>query len=169
MKKMLIGLVLVGMLAMAGASMAQSFDTITMICTTGDVALSRQITVSGYIDKIEYIKTGANTNTFTVGTFSDTTAIDTFATKAIGGAVSGVIRPRTVGTTTAGSALVGAVTTASVTTNALGQVLTSPATTTTLAAPYERFRASGNMVIKLDGTGDDQSGTNVFRIYSTPN
>jgi hypothetical protein len=160
MKKLMIGLVVVlSLAALVPAQADQLYQEVTMICTTGNVTYSSQLSVAGTLDKIEYIKTGNNTNTFTLATFSAANGtVDTFATKAIGGATSGVIRPRVIGTTTAGVDLAAVSNTG---TNA-------PSATTILGVPYERMRIGGNVKIKLDGTGDDQSGTNVFRVYLVP-
>ena len=164
MKKLMIGLAVVLSLVAIVPAQAQLYQEITMICTTGNVTYSSALSVAGVLDKIEYIKTGNNTNTFTLATFSAADGtVDTFATKALGGATSGVIRPRVIGTTTAGVAL------AAVTSNGdNGTTITNAYATTFLQAPYERMRIGGNTKIKLDGTGDDQSGTNVFRVYLVP-
>lgn len=161
-----LAILLIGLAGPVNAD--QYYQEVTVISSTGEVVYSSALTVAGYLDKIEYVKTGAGTNTFVLATYSGMTAIDTFASKAIGGATTGVIRPRTVGMTYDGSLLTGAATTASVTTNSLGQVLTSPATSTALVAPYERFRIGGNTKIYGGGGLDGLACTNVFRIYLVP-
>lgn len=174
MKKLIVGVGIIAALlaAVVPVQADQYYQEVTIICTNGGTEYSDPLAVAGLLDKVEYIKGGADTQTFTVATFSGTTAIDTLATKQVTAAASGVVRPRVVGMTTAGVALAGAVTTASVTTNSLGQVLTAPATTTTLVGAYERPRIGGNVKIRVASDSAATSGaaasTNTFRIYLVP-
>lgn len=174
MKKVLIGIgIAAALVAVAIPTQAADalYQEVTVICTNGGTAYSDQLVVAGYLDKVEYVKGGADTQTFTIATFSGTTAIDTFATKQLAGATQGVIRPRTIGTTTGGTALAAVTSYGNYATNALGQPVSNLVVTTSAVVPYERFRIGGNTKIYVssdsEASGTAQS-TNTFRIYLVP-
>lgn len=173
MKKVLIGIgIAAALVASVIPTQAQGlYQEVTVICTNGGTAYSDALAVGGYLDKIEYIKGGAATQTFTIATFSGTTAIDTFATKQLAGATQGVIRPRTIGTTTAGVALSASTTYGIYATNAFGQPISNLVATTSATIPYERFRIGGNTKIYVSSDSEasgSAKSTNTFRIYLVP-
>jgi hypothetical protein len=143
MKKMLIGFLIVA----AGLAQAESV-IVSLTATNSQTVYSDALAVHGYIDRIEYYKTGNSSGDVVVATFEGTTAIDTFLNKQnlAAGTQSGVVRTRFIGTGNTGTALAGVATD---NTNA------SVAVTTVLQAAYEKPLVGGNVKLKL--TNDEST------------
>ena len=165
--KKVIGLALIAVALLAGMVQADSY-TVTLICTGTATQVSAQLPVSGELDKIEYTKNGAVTTTLTVATFDNTTAIETYWSKAAAGAARGMARPRFVGTTYDGTALAAAVTYGNYVTNALGQPVSNYVATTTLSVPYGPALLGGNIKLTAANTQADLISTNVVTIFYKP-
>jgi len=126
--------------------------TVTVTCpTNGTTTYSSAINASGWVDRIEIVKSldaaGANID---IATFSGTTAMNSFVDiNALASATDTVvIRPRVLGTGLSGTAL------AAVTGTAVGTN-----TTTMLVAQYERMMIGGNTLLSVSGTNATVTAT----------
>jgi hypothetical protein len=119
------------------------------------IIYSDPLPVSGWLDKIEVIQESAATSTVTVATYSGTSAIDTYASKAISGAVGTVFRPRFIGTGSNGTNLAAAA-------SGTNQYATI------LSAAYERPMIGSNVRVAVTGTANDGSNTVTVRIFYSP-
>jgi hypothetical protein len=138
----------------AGAAFA---DTASVTVTAaGADAYSSAIPASGYIEKVEIVKSSDNDAvTFVLATYSGTTALDTIVSDTLAtGTDTKVYKPRSVGTGTSGTALAAVV--AGTSTNAT-QVLT---------VPYERFLAGGNLKAKIGASAGTNATINVTVYYA---
>ena len=130
------------------ASFAVADSATVEVTAAGAATYSDAINISGYIERVELVKsTDNNVVDIDVATFDGTTIlesivnIDALATSTD----TVVIRPRVVGTGLSGSAL------AAVTGTAVGTN-----TTQMLTVPYERIMAGGNIKLKVTAA----AGTN---------
>jgi len=144
-----------------GAAFAADVYTYTITGTnTQPITYSDSLPISGVLDKIEVITSAASTCTVTVASYSGTTAVDTYATKAISNgetATPAVFRPRVIGTTSAGVELAGVVL-------ASGDNSTN-LVTTVLSAQYERPMIGGN--VKVATTFTAGASTAIVRLFYT--
>lgn len=128
-------------------------DTVTTtVSATGADAYSSAIPISGYLDRVEIVKSGDNdVVNIDVATFSGTTAIDTYVDiNALATATDKVvIRPRFVGTGLSGTSLTAA------TAGDTGAI-TNGYASTVLTVPYERPLVGGNIKLKVGAS----AGTN---------
>jgi hypothetical protein len=118
-------------------------DSVTVLITsTGAATYSSPINASGWLDRIEIVKSSdTGTCDIVVGTFSGTTALEKFVniSALAEGTDSVVLRPRAVGTLiTAATALTAAGTVY------VGEI-TNAVAGTVLTAPYERMMLGGNL------------------------
>lgn len=153
MKKLVTLLALVAGLFACVANAAFVETTVT---ASGAAAYSDQIPASGYLDRIEIIKSGDNDVVdIDVATFSGTTIVDGLVDiNALATATDTVvIRPRRVGTGVSGTALAGALG-ANAGTNV----------TQVLVAPYERPMVGGNLKLKVTA-GAGTNATVTARFY----
>jgi hypothetical protein len=131
------------MFAMVLLVVAANADVVTYTTsvTNGQaITYSDPQPVSGTLDKIEVIKTAATTCTVTVATYSGTTAVDTYFTKAMSESTTAIVcRPRFIGTT---SAAVDIASVAGTGTNTLTQ----------LNAVYEKPMVGSNLKVAVTGT-----------------
>ena len=145
MKKLIVGLMAVAMLV--GVSLA---DTKSVIVTaSGAAAYSAAVPVSGWLDKIEIVKSDDNEVVdIDIGTFDGTTAIDTFVNiDALATSVDKVVvRPGAVRTSAAGVAMTAVVAVGSTTNDV----------TTQIVVPVERIMVGGNVLVKVNAS----AGTN---------
>ena len=158
--KKLIGL-LIGIGLACVVSADQYYQEVTVICTNGGTAYSDALTVAGILDKVELVKTGLGTQTITVATFTGTTAIDTYVSKQLVAATTGLVRPRVAGTDTGGTALAAA----------YGAVQYTNVTQA-FSIPYERMRIGGNVKVRVASNDDataSRASTNTIRLYLVPN
>jgi len=161
MKKMIGLMIMAGVLLAGLAQAADTYQEVTITVTNAGTGYAN-ITMNGFLDKVEYTHTGG-TGTVTLATFAadGTTAVDTMVTKQIVAAGSGVLaRPRIVGTTTAGVALAAVVGNGS---DALTNLVS-----TVLSVPYERARLGGNAKVRLVSDGSGGACTTVIRVYVIP-
>ena len=140
------------LLALAAVAICTSYavaDSKTVTVTaTGAAAYSDQIPVSGYIERVELVKSTDNDVVdIDLGTFDGTTLLESVVDiNALATATDTVVlRPRVVGTGLSGTAL------AAVTGTAVGTN-----TTQMLTVPYERIMAGGNLKLKVTAA----AGTN---------
>jgi hypothetical protein len=133
--------------ALAGLVNADTFTwTSDVLLTNGQISISADLPVAGYLDKVEvWNSTAGMTSAVTIASYAGATAADTFVNlAAVGGTTPSVVRPRVIGTTTAGANLAAAVL-------ATGDNSTN-LVTTFLAANYEPIMLGGNTRVKVTGT-----------------
>jgi hypothetical protein len=130
-------------------------DTVTVtVSAAGAAAYSDPINISGYLDRVELVKSSDNDVVdIDLATWSGTTAVDTYVNiDALATATDVVvIRPRVLGTGASGTTLTAATDIVSTTDDS-----TNAVTTTILAAPYERPLVGGNIKLKVGAS----AGTN---------
>jgi hypothetical protein len=136
-------------------------DSVTVtVSATGAAAFSSPILASGYLDRVEIVKSGDNDVVgIDLATFEGTTALQTFVDiNALATATDTVvIRPRAVGTGASGTAFTAAgAIVAGASTNAVAG--------TVLVAPYERYMIGGNLKLKVSA-GDGTNATVKAIIY----
>jgi hypothetical protein len=146
------------LLCFAAIAQADVHTYSTTVTNGQPITYSEALPVSGWLDKIEVVQESAATSTVTVATYSGTSAIDTYATKAISAAVGTVFRPRFIGTSNAGTAFTSAAVAAS----------TNLAAGTVLVAGYERPMIGSNVKVAVTGTANDGSNTVTVRIFYEP-
>ena len=130
------------------ASFAVADSETVEVTAAGAATYSDAINISGYIERVELVKsTDNNVVDIDVATFDGTTILESIVNiDALATATDTVvIRPRVVGTGLSGTAL------AAVTGTAVGTN-----TTTMLTVPYERIMAGGNVKLKVTAA----AGTN---------
>ena len=131
-------------------------DTKTVVVTAaGADTYSAPIDVSGYIDRVEVVRTvdtSSDIVNIDLGTWSGTTLLQSIVdiNSAATNMTAVVARPRVFGTT------VGGVDLAAVTAGGPWGAGTNVVATTVLVAPYERIMAGGNLKLKVSASG----GTN---------
>lgn len=143
---------IVAVLALCAFSAVADSKTVT-VSATGAAAYSDAIDVSGYIERVEIVKSGdTDVVDIDLGTFSGTTLLESIVDiNALATATDTVvIRPRVVGTGLSGIAL------AAVVSAGPYGAGTNGVATTVLVAPYERIMAGGNLKLKVGASG----GTN---------
>ena len=157
---------IIAALAFAAVSNAEVYTYQITLTNTQPITYSDPLPVSGWLDKIEVLTDAASTTTVTVATYggsAGTTAIDTFATKAItAGGTAVVFRPRVIGTTTAGVNLAGA------TTAGTGGLTNSITATQALIAKYEKVMVGGNIKVATTGTANDGACPVTVSIFYQP-
>jgi hypothetical protein len=134
------------------AAVADESASIVVQSTNGVAAYSSAINVSGWLDRVEIVKSGdTGTCDIVLGTYSGTTALEKFVniSALAEGTDTVVLRPRALGTVlTAGTALSASTTTyAGDATNGTNAVVT-----TVLYAPYERMMVGGNLKMCVTST-----------------
>ena len=139
-------------LAAAMLTICAVADTRTVtVSATGADAFSEQINASGWLDRVEIVKSTDNdVVNIDLATWTGTTAVDTYVDiNALATATDVVvIRPRVIGTGASGTALAAAgLLVAGGVTNVSGTVL---------VAPYERPMIGGNLKLKVGAS----AGTN---------
>jgi len=148
MKKLLV-CAAVGFLALAAVA-----DTATVTVTaTGAAAFSAPINASGYLDRIEIVKSDDNDVVdITLGTYSGTTAVEKYVDiSALATATDVVVvRPRVLRTSAAGAVMTGASSGVEVGTG------TNAVATTVLVGAYEKPLIGGNMKLRVGAA----AGTN---------
>jgi hypothetical protein len=164
MKKLLLALAAVALCT----SYAVADEKTVVVTAAGATTYSDPINVSGYIERVEIVRTpapGSAVVDIDLGTFSGTTLmqsivnIDAAATNFTPVAVI----PRVVGTTVAGVAL-----TAAVSAGPYGEG-TNGVATTVLIAPYERIMAGGNLKLKVTAlAGTNATVTAVIHYERSP-
>ena len=130
------------------ASFAVADSATVEVTAAGAATYSDAINISGYIERVELVKSTDNDVVdIDVATFDGTTILESIVNiDALATATDTVvIRPRVVGTGLSGTAL------AAVTGTAVGTN-----TTTMLTVPYERIMAGGNVKLKVTAA----AGTN---------
>jgi hypothetical protein len=130
------------------ASFAVADSATVEVTAAGAATYSDAINISGYIERVELVKSSDNDVVdIDVATFSGTTILESIVDiNALATATDTVvIRPRVVGTGLSGTAL------AAVTGTAVGTN-----TTQMLTVPYERIMAGGNVKLKVTAA----AGTN---------
>lgn len=130
------------------ASFAVADSATVEVTAAGAATYSDAINISGYIERVELVKSTDNDVVdIDVATFSGTTILESIVNiDALATATDTVvIRPRVVGTGLSGTAL------AAVTGTAVGTN-----TTQMLTVPYERIMAGGNIKLKVTAA----AGTN---------
>jgi hypothetical protein len=142
-------LILAAVLACSGAFADSVSATVT---STGAAAYSAAIPASGWLDRIEIVKSSdTGTVDIVIGTCSGTNFMEKFVNidDLAEGTDTVVLRPRAVGTLlTAATALTAATTTyAGDATNGTNAVVT-----TVLTAPYERMMLGGNLKLCANST-----------------
>jgi hypothetical protein len=134
------------------ASFAVADSVTVTVNGTNAITFSDAINASGWLDRVEIVKSGdTGTCDIVLGTYSGTTSLEKFVNidDLAEGTDSVVLRPRAVGTLlTAGTALSASTTTyAGDATNGTNAVVT-----TILMAPYERFMIGGNTKLAVTST-----------------
>ena len=131
-------------------------DSKTVVVTAaGADTYSDPINVSGYIDRVEVVRTvdtSSDIVNIDLGTWSGTTLLQSIVdiNSAATNMTAVVARPRVVGTAVDGTALTAANTSVETGTG------TNAVASTILSAPYERIMAGGNLKLKVSASG----GTN---------
>jgi hypothetical protein len=147
-------------LAAAMLTICAVADTRTVTVTaSGAAAFSEQINASGWLDRVEIVKSGDNDVVdIDLATWTGTTAVDTYVDiNALATATDVVvIRPRRVGTGVSGVALAGALG-ANAGTNV----------TQVLVAPYERPMIGGNLKLRV-GASAGTNATVTATLYFEP-
>lgn len=158
--KRILAITAVALALFAIGARADSYSYSITVTNAQAITYSDPLPVSGWLDKIEVVTDADSTQTVTVATYNGTTAVDTYATKAISGAskTATVFRPRLIGTSNAGVAIAGAGTTNEF----------NIAATTALVAAYERPMIGGNVKCAVTGTANDGSATVAVTIYYEP-
>ncbi len=142
MKRMLV---CAAALVFAVAAVADESAAIVVRSTNGVASYSSAIDVSGWLDRVEIVKSGdTGTCDIVIGTYSSTTALEKFVniSALAEGTDTVVLRPRAVGTVLTSGTAITAVTGTAVGTN----------TTTMLVAPYERMMVGGNLKLCVTST-----------------
>ena len=135
------------------ASFAAADSATVEVTAAGAATYSDAINISGYIERVELVKSADNDVVdIDLATFSGTTILESIVNiDALATATDTVvIRPRVVGTGLSGSALA-----AVVTSGPYGEG-TNGVATTALTVPYERIMAGGNVKLKVTAA----AGTN---------
>lgn len=159
MKKIVIGLI--ALVVMAGMALADS-QTFTYPGITNGVTTTNTVSVSGYIDKIEYTKSDTtSTSTCNVATWggsNGTVMAENYCTLIATTSKANVARPRFLSTDTNGTALAAVV----------GVGITNYSTVINI--PYEKPMIGGNCLIKVTGAGGAASATHTATavIYYEP-
>lgn len=134
------------------AAAAQSDTATATVTTAGAAGYSAVIPASGWLDRVEIVKSSDNDVVdIDLATWSGTTAVQTFVDiNALATSTDQkVVIPRTVGTTSGGTALTAAgAIVAGASTNAVAG--------TVLVVPYEKYLIGGNLKLKVGSS----AGTN---------
>lgn len=156
---------LITLAVMALCVQAAFGDSVSVtVSATGSAAYSDPINASGWLDRIEIVKSSDNDVVdVIVGTYSGTTVLEKFVniTSLATATDTVVIRPRAVGTLlTAGTALTAAATVY------IGEI-TNAVSGTVLVAPYERMMIGGNCKLYV-GASAGTNATVKATIYYEP-
>lgn len=118
--------------------------SVTAVVTNG-VASTNSVSISGYLDKIEFYQVAAHTCSVVVATYdANGTAVDTYLTLSSTTDDNKVIRTRVIGTSNAGTAFTNTYYSAAADTNIV---------TTMLVAGYEKPMVGGNLKAIITGSG----------------
>lgn len=160
----ILAIVLLAACALTLAPQPAMADTATVTVTAaGAATYSAAIPASGWLDRIELVKSSDNDVVdVVVATYSGTTALTTFASISAMATSSdtAVIVPRKVATTSAGVAMTAV-------TSADTRTTTNNVCTTILAVPYERYMIGGNVKLKV-GASAGTNATVTATIYYEP-
>lgn len=166
MKKVIVGLI--GLIIMAGMALADTYIWESATITNG-VTQTNNVTVSGWLEKIEYSQSAAASSTVFVATYTTNSAgtnvaVETYLSLVTSTADSTVVRPRFLPTDNTGASLSATVAEYWGGTNINGGPLTNHVATTALNVDYSRAFIGGNVKIMCSGAGGASSKTQSSKI-----